>query len=100
MTNNWAKQEKRTAERYRGSRSVGSGSGRNRPNDVRNEDLLIENKTTNNTHSIRLLAKDLEGLRLHAIVEARTPVLQFDLAGRSYVVLLEGDFLDIKGHDG
>ena len=99
MTNNWSKQERRTAERYKGQRSPGSGSGLRR-NDVRNEDLLIENKWTGNQRQITLLAKDLESLRKHAIVEGRIPVLQFDLAGRNYVALLEGDFLDIIGHDG
>ncbi len=95
----WDRQEERTAKRYRGSRSPGSGNGHSRKNDVRNEHLLIENKTTDNTKSIRLLVEDLESLRRHATVEGRVPVLQFDLAGRSYVVLHEGDFYARLGGD-
>jgi hypothetical protein len=38
-------------------------------------------------------------LRRHATVEGRVPVLQFDLAGRSYVVLHEGDFYARLGGD-
>lgn len=95
----WERQERRTAERYRGSRSPGSGNGHSRKNDVRNEHLLIENKHTGNRRSITLLVKDLELLRCNATVEGRVGVLQFDLAGRSYVVLGEGDFYDRLGGD-
>jgi len=98
MKKPWQRQEERTAERYRGSRSAGSGAGPTRKNDVRNEELLIENKTTD-AKSYTLKATDLELLRCNAIVEGRVPVLQLDLGGRSYVILLEGDFLDIYGHD-
>ena len=87
------KQEKRTADTYRGSRNSGSGNGWMRKNDVRAEEFLIENKFTTGTKSITLKEVDLRELREHAILEDRTPVLQFDLAGRSYVVLVEDDFL-------
>jgi hypothetical protein len=97
MKRPWQRQEERTAERYRGSRSAGSGAGPTRKNDVRNEQLLIENKTTD-AKSFTLKASDLELLRCNAIVEGRVPVLQLDLGGRCYVILLEGDFLDIYGH--
>ena len=65
---------------------------------MRNAELLIENKTTD-AKSFTLKSTDLELLRCNAIVEGRVPVLQLDLGGRSYVVLLEGDFLDFYGHD-
>lgn len=94
----WERQEERTAKRYRGSRSIGSGAGPTRKNDVRNADLLIENKTTAAKQYI-LKAAELELLRCNAIVEGRLPVLQLDLGGRSYVLLLESDFLDISGFD-
>ena len=95
----WERQEARTAKRYRGSRSPGSGNGHSRKNDVRNEHLLIENKLTRGTKGITLKVADLESLRQHATVEGRVPVLQFDLAGRSYVVLHEGDFYARLGGD-
>lgn len=87
------KQEKRSANHYRGSRNAGSGSGWLRKNDVRSEDFLIENKLTIGTKSITLKHADLTELRERAIIEDRTPVLQFDLNGRRYVVLVEDDFL-------
>ena len=91
------KQEKRSAKSYRGSRNAGSGSGWLRKNDVRSETLLIENKLTVATKSITLKNADLVELRERAILEDRVPVLQFDLAGRNYVVLVESDFLEIIG---
>ena len=95
----WERQERRTAKRYNGQRSPRSGAGHSRKNDVRNEHLLIENKTTGNRTQITLHTKDLELLRCNASVEGRVPVLQFDLAGRNYVVLHEGDFYDRLGGD-
>jgi hypothetical protein len=45
------------------------------------------------TKSITLKEVDLRELRERAIIEDRIPVLQFDLNGRNYVVLVEDDFL-------
>jgi hypothetical protein len=87
-------QEKRTAQTYKGSRNAGSGSGWVRKNDVRSEYFLIENKFTTNTKSYSIKHIDLKELRERAILEDRVPVLQFDLSGRSYVVLTEDDFLE------
>lgn len=87
------KQEKRSANHYKGSRNAGSGSGWMRKNDVRAEQFLIENKLTIGTKSITLKDIDLRELRERAIIEDRTPVLQFDLNNRRYVVLVEDDFL-------
>jgi hypothetical protein len=93
------KQEERSAKSYRGSRNAGSGSGWLRKNDVRSEHLLIENKLTVGTKSITLKDADLRELRERAILEDRIPVLQFDLNGRNYVVLVEDDFLGLIDHD-
>lgn len=87
------KQEIRTADTYRGSRNARSGAGWMRKNDVRSHNFLIENKLTGNLKGITLKAMDLIDLRERAILEDRTPVLQFDCAGRRYVVLSEDDFL-------
>lgn len=87
------KQELKSAKNYRGSRNSGSGNGWMRKNDVRSETLLIENKLTTATKSITLKEVDLRELRQRAILEDRVPILQFDLSGRSYVVLVEDDFL-------
>lgn len=91
------KQELRSAKIYKGSRNAGSGSGWLRKNDVRTHELLIENKLTNNEKSYSIKSKDLQELTQRAVIEDRIPVLQFDLAGRHYVVLVEQDFQMILG---
>jgi hypothetical protein len=91
------KQEQRTAKTYKGSRNAGSGSGWLRKNDVRSIEFLFENKLTINKKSITLKEIDLRELIERAITEDRTPVLQFDLAGRRYVVLTEDDFVEMVG---
>lgn len=93
------KQEKRTADTYKGSRNAGSGSGWMRKNDVRSVEFLFENKFTTNKKSITLKEVDLRELVERAILEDRTPVLQFDLANRRYVVLVEDDFVEMIGND-
>lgn len=93
------KQEKRTANTYRGSRNARSGAGWLRKNDVRSENLLIENKLTTNVKQITLKSKDLIELQQRAILEDRIPVLQFDCNNRRYVVLVEHDFVELAGLD-
>jgi hypothetical protein len=87
------RQEFRTADKYRGSRNAGSGSGWLRKNDVRSEQFLIENKLTTGTKSYSIKSQELKELEVRSILEDRIPVLQFDLGGKSYVVLVEDDFL-------
>jgi len=88
------KQEMRTADKYKGSRNAGSGSGWLRKNDVRSEHFLIENKLTNNAKSYSVKHTDLRDLHQRAVIEDRIPVLQFDLGGRSYVIITEDDFME------
>lgn len=94
MKDDSRRQEDRTAKTYRGSRNAGSGSGWIRKNDVRSHDFLIENKTTGNK-SYTIKSTDLRDLVQRAILEDRVPILQFDLGGRSYVILTEDDFLEM-----
>lgn len=89
------KQEVRTADTYRGSRNARSGAGWLRKNDVRSHNFLIENKLTGNLKSITLKLSDLVELRERAILEDRTPVLQFDCGGRRFIVIAEDDFLEM-----
>lgn len=86
------KQEKQTADRYKGSRNAGSGSGWLRKNDVRSHEFLIENKFTDNTKQYTVKFKDLTELHQRAILEDRIAVLQFEIQGRRYVILTEDDF--------
>lgn len=88
-------QESRTAATYRGSRNAGSGSHWKRKNDVRTDNLLIENKFTTNSKQITLKFVDLRDLEKQAVLDDRMPVLQFDLGGKKYVVLTEDDFLEM-----
>ncbi len=92
-------QEKRTAQQYRGSRTPMSGATWHSKNDVRADDLLIENKRTDNAVSITIKAKDLEELDRHAAQEGRAAVLQFDLNGREYVILRNGFARELFGMD-
>jgi hypothetical protein len=88
-------QEVRTAKTHGGQRSIMSGAGWLRKNDVWTERFLIENKTTGNKASITLKFKDLLELWRNAVRADRIPVLQFDLNNRRYVVLTEDDFLGL-----
>lgn len=86
------KQERQTADRYKGSRNAGSGSGWLRKNDVRSHEFLIENKFTDNQKQYSVKLKDLTELQQRAILEDRVPVLQFEIQGRRYVIIPEDDF--------
>lgn len=89
------KQEKRTALRYGGTRQPRSGAGWIKKNDVRADNFLIENKLTMNAKSYTVKFDELRALASNALKEDRTPVLQFDLGGKSFVILQEDDFLEI-----
>jgi len=89
------KQEKNTAERYKGSRNAGSGAGWLRKNDVRTHEFLIENKFTDNKKQYAVKLKDMKEVRQQAILEDRIPVMQFEVGGSRFVVLYEDDFLEI-----
>lgn len=89
------KQEKRSANLYKGSRNIASGALWFRKNDVRSQDFLIENKLTNNTKSYTIKLSDLKELSERAILDDRVPVLQFDLGGKHFVILDENDFLSM-----
>ena len=95
INKSYVKQEKRTATSYKGSRNARSGAGWLRKNDVRAENLLIENKLTTGLTQITIKVKDLVELRERAILEDRLPVLQFDVANKRYVVIPEDDFLEM-----
>ena len=92
-------QEKRVARQYNGSRTPMSGATWHSKNDVRTDELLIENKRTDNTAGIRLKSKDLEELDKHAAQEGRSAVLQFDLNGKEYVVIRSGFFRELCGQE-
>jgi len=88
------KQEKQTAERYKGSRNAGSGAGWLRKNDVRTNSLLIENKFTNNVKQYSIKVKDMSELRKQALMENRIPVLQVEIGGIHFITMYEDDFME------
>jgi len=93
------RQEKRTAEAYKGSRNAMSGAGWVRKADVRTEEFMIENKLKMDpdAKSYSIKAVDMRDLTKRARLEGRIPLMQIDLAGHRYVVLTEDDFLEIIG---
>lgn len=91
------KQEKRTADVYKGSRNAGSGAGWLRKNDVRSHHFLFENKFTDNKTQYSLKLKELKELRERAVLENRIPILQLDILSNRYVVLTEDDFIELMG---
>jgi hypothetical protein len=93
------KQEKRVAKQYNGSRTPMSGATWHSKNDVRTDELLIENKRTDNKSQITLKALDLEELDRNAAREGRSAVLQFDLNDKEYVVLRSGFARELFGMD-
>jgi hypothetical protein len=88
------KQEKRTADRYKGSRNAGSGAGWMRKNDVRTDKLLIENKFTDNVKGYSVKVKDMNELRKQALMEDRIPVLQIEIGGVRFITMYEDDFME------
>jgi hypothetical protein len=88
------KQEKRTADRYKGSRNAGSGAGWMRKNDVRTDKLLIENKFTDNVKGYSVKVKDMNELRKQALMEDRIPVLQIEIGGIRFITMYEDDFME------
>lgn len=89
------KQEKRTAAKYGGTRQPRSGAGWVKKNDVRADNFLIENKLTMNAKTYTVKFDELRALASNALKEDRVPVLQFDLGGKSFVILQEDDFLEM-----
>ena len=91
-----AKQEKRTAQTYGGRETIMSGQGWKQKHDVRSDEFLIENKTRHSGFkSYSVDGTLMRDLTLRARMEGRTPLLQFDMMNRRYVVLNEDDFLEI-----
>jgi hypothetical protein len=87
------RQEKEGMRRFGGIQHLRSGAGPYRKNDGRTATELFEFKRTDNQRCIRLNYTDLRDLEHHALAERRYPVLVFELAGHSYVVLTQKDYL-------
>lgn len=93
---NSLKHEKRVAKEFGGSTTAASGAFWSRKGDVRTHDLLIEHKWTGK-QSFTLKAQVLEKITTEALLEMRIPILGVHLNGVNYVLMLEEDFLDLRG---
>ena len=90
------KQESRIAKMTGGSKNAGSGNGWKRKHDVRSDEFLWEMKRTDKKQ-ITIKLSDLESVRSVAWQEGRTPVFHIEIGTRRYVLLEEGDFLEMTG---
>ena len=68
----WEKEERRLARRRGGTRTGGSGSGWKRRNDVREDGILWEQKTTGK-RQFTIKEDDWENLRKNALIDGRIP---------------------------
>ena len=88
--------EKRLEKVIGGSRAAASGAFWSRKGDVRSDDLLVEHKYTAKK-SMSFTSAVLKKITHEAIMDGRTPVLAFHLDGQDYVILLEDDFIELRG---
>jgi hypothetical protein len=88
------KQEKGTAKAYKGKQQPGSGSGWKHRQDVKSDEYLVEDKRTGKK-SISISAKDWYQLRKEAILLDRIPLMDIELDGRNYTMLLRDDFIEL-----
>lgn len=90
--------QERSAARALGARQHrGSGSG-NKRLDMHTTDDLIECKTVlRGNKSITLKATDLRLLSQQAALQDLNPVMHVRLDGRDWVLIPEGDYVELKG---
>ena len=89
----WEREERRLARRRGGAQTGGSGSGWRRRNDVREEGILWEQKTTGKTQ-YTIKESDWENLRKNATLDGLIPMMHITLGTkkRRLIVIEEGDF--------
>lgn len=93
-------QENRGASLFGGKRVGGSGNSWSHKGDTVTPDLLIEYKFTGKkTYSLK--AEELEKNVNEAVARGREPVFGVLLNGKNYVIIPEGDFIDLReqAHD-
>jgi len=89
-------QERAAARKFGAKQHSGSGSGSRRL-DMHTEDSLIECKTVlKGNKQITVKADDLKLLSYHAAVQDRMPIMHIRLDGKDWVLMLEGDYLDLR----
>ena len=97
MIPRWKKQERKTARRYGGRTSPGSGNKWGWRGDVKTDIFLIDDKTTDKK-SFSIPQKMWEKIRSEALKEQRRPALKITFAnGTSFVCIDESDLYDLVG---
>jgi hypothetical protein len=93
------KQERRIARDVGGVTQPQSGAGKWRKHDARSDRFLIENKTTTKVGARQITIKvdDIIKVINNAGRQSRVGLLQFDVAGRSFVIVEWNDFLRETG---
>lgn len=87
-------QEKRGARAYGGRVTSRSGAGWSDKADVHTADEVIEMKATGKTQ-ITIKALWLQKVFLEATAKLKRPVLEFQLAGKTYIVLERAEYLSL-----
>lgn len=90
----WRRQEKSVSKRLvKGKESSASGATWASKGDARSKKHLVECKRTDKD-SFRLTAEVLDKIRIEAVKVGREPVVQLEIAGREYAVILWDHFVE------
>jgi len=90
------KQEKQIASDVGGKTTPGSGNQWHSKGDVKSDAFLIEAKRSDNRETITVKVSDLAKIRIEALMEGKSPVLQIELGnGDKYAIVPWTDFLSI-----
>lgn len=92
------KHEKRLEKVLGGRRTAASGAFWSRKGDVRTDEWLVEHKYTGKK-TFTLKSTELEKITIEAIMDGRKPLFGVSLNNKNYVLLLEDDFLELRGDD-
>ena len=87
--------EKRLAKAVGGRTTPASGAFWSRKGDVQADDILIEHKWTGKDR-YTVTGDTLRKIYTEAVLAGRTPVFMMDVEGASWVLLTEGDFLEMR----
>ena len=86
-------QEARGAKAHGGRVTPGSGNG-GKKGDVRTPTTVVEYKRTDK-RQISVRSDDLEKVFQEALSVGRRPVFGIEVGGKNYVIMLEGDYLEL-----
>lgn len=88
----WQLKEKSDEKTFKGKRTTGSGNRWYAPGDVRTDNLLIENKQTDNA-SYSITTKVWKKIEKEALFAYRLPMMSIQIQDVEVVVLSKKDFV-------